>query len=122
MADSSRIRSAWTEQNSRAQPSFGEYYAQPRLFWNSQTPIEQQHIIGGFSFELSKVVRTYIRERVVDHLAHIDIQLAQGVANNLGITLTDEQCHAAPPKDVNGLKKDPSLSLYAVPAGQLKAA
>ncbi|MGU0056644.1 catalase-related domain-containing protein [Enterobacter hormaechei] len=36
-------------------PSFGEYYAQPHLFWNSQTPIEQQHIIGGFSFELSKV-------------------------------------------------------------------
>ncbi|CDL31943.1 Catalase [Enterobacter hormaechei] len=28
-------------------------------------------------------MRTYIRERVVDHLAHIDIQLAQGVANNL---------------------------------------
>ena len=101
-------------------PSFGEYYAQPRLFWNSQTPIEQQHIIGGFSFELSKVVRTYIRGRVVDHLAHIDIQLAQGVANNLGITLTDEQCHAAPPKDVNGLKKDPSLSLYAVPGGTIK--
>ncbi|MDV5527747.1 catalase HPII [Enterobacter hormaechei] len=101
-------------------PSFGEYYAQPRLFWNSQTPIEQQHIIGGFSFELSKVVRTYIRERVVDHLAHIDIQLAQGVANNLGITLTDEQCHAAPPKDVNGLKKDTSLSLYAVPGGSIK--
>ncbi|MEX5983378.1 catalase HPII [Enterobacter hormaechei] len=101
-------------------PSFGEYYAQPRLFWNSQTPIEQQHIIGGFSFELSKVVRTYIRERVVDHLAHIDIQLAQGVANNLGITLTDEQCHAAPPNDVNGLKKDPSLSLYAVPGGSIK--
>ncbi|HAV1637270.1 TPA: catalase HPII [Enterobacter hormaechei subsp. xiangfangensis] len=101
-------------------PSFGEYYAQPRLFWNSQTPIEQQHIIGGFSFELSKVVRTYILERVVDHLAHIDIQLAQGVANNLGITLTDEQCHAAPPNDVNGLKKDPSLSLYAVPGGSIK--
>ncbi len=39
-------------------PSFGEYYAQPRLFWLSQTPIEQQHIIDGFSFELSKVVRT----------------------------------------------------------------
>ncbi len=101
-------------------PSFGEYYAHPRLFWNSQTPIEQQHIIGGFSFELSKVVRTYIRERVVDQLAHIDIQLAQSVADNLGITLTDEQRNAAPPKDVNGLKKDPSLSLYAVPGGSIK--
>ena len=101
-------------------PSFGEYYAHPRLFWNSQTPIEQQHIIGGFSFELSKVVRTYIRERVVDHLARIDIQLAQSVADNLGITLTDEQRNIAPPKEVNGVKKDPSLSLYAVPGGSIK--
>ncbi|HDX4048904.1 TPA: catalase HPII [Enterobacter soli] len=101
-------------------PSFGEYYAHPRLFWNSQTPIEQQHIIGAFSFELSKVVRTYIRERVVDQLAHIDIQLAQSVADKLGITLSDEQRNAVPPKDVNGLKKDPSLSLYAVPGGTIK--
>lgn len=101
-------------------PSFGEYYAHPRLFWNSQTPIEQQHIIGGLSFELSKVVRTYIRERVVDQLAHIDVQLAQSVADNLGITLTDEQRNLAPPKAVNGVKKDPSLSLYAVPGGSIK--
>ncbi|MCK7261976.1 catalase HPII [Enterobacter asburiae] len=101
-------------------PSFGEYYAHPRLFWNSQTPIEQQHIIGGFSFELSKVVRTYIRERVVDQLARIDIQLAQSVADNLGITLTDEQRNLAPPKEVNGVKKDPSLSLYALPGGSIK--
>ncbi len=101
-------------------PSFGEYYAHPRLFWNSQTPIEQQHIIAAFSFELSKVVRTYIRERVVDQLAHIDIQLAQSVADKLGIALSDEQRNAVPPKDVNGLKKDPSLSLYAVPGGTIK--
>ena len=45
------------EKSASAAP-FGEYYAQPRLFWLSQTPIEQQHIIDGFSFELSKVVRT----------------------------------------------------------------
>ncbi len=101
-------------------PSFGEYYSQPRLFWQSQTPVEQQHIIGAFSFELSKVVRPYIRERVVDHLTHIDISLAQPVAENLGIELSDEQMHVAPPKDVNGLKKDASLSLYAVPTGTVK--
>lgn len=101
-------------------PSFGEYYSQPRLFWQSQTPVEQRHIIDAFSFELSKVVRSYIRERVVDHLCHIDISLAHPVANNLGITLTEEQMHVAPPKDVNGLKKDPSLSLYAVPGGTVK--
>ncbi|ELZ1659141.1 catalase HPII [Cronobacter sakazakii] len=101
-------------------PSFGEYYSQPRLFWQSQTPVEQRHIIDAFSFELSKVVRSYIRERVVGHLCHIDISLAHPVATNLGITLTEEQMHVAPPKDVNGLKKDPSLSLYAVPGGTVK--
>ncbi|HAF6116882.1 TPA: catalase HPII [Salmonella enterica] len=95
-------------------PSFGEYYAHPRLFWLSQTPIEQQHIIDAFSFELGKVARAYIRERVVDQLAH------EGVAHNLGFALTHEQTQIAPPPDVNGLKKDPALSLYAVPDGDVK--
>ncbi|EHC63712.1 Catalase, partial [Salmonella enterica subsp. enterica serovar Johannesburg str. S5-703] len=101
-------------------PSFGEYYAHPRLFWLSQTPIEQQHIIDAFSFELGKVARAYIRERVVDQLAHIDVTLAEGVAHNLGFALTHEQTQIAPPPDVNGLKKDPALSLYAVPDGDVK--
>ncbi|WP_292992713.1 catalase HPII [Pantoea sp.] len=101
-------------------PSFGEYYSQPRLFWNSQTEVEQQHIIGAYSFELSKVGRAYIRERVVDHLARIDIKLAQGVADNLGIALTDEQLNIQPPAAVNGLTKDDSLSLYAIPDGEIK--
>ncbi|EEO0193926.1 catalase HPII [Salmonella enterica subsp. enterica] len=101
-------------------PSFGEYYSHPRLFWLSQTPIEQQHIIDAFSFELGKVARAYIRERVVDQLAHIDVTLAQGVAHNLGFALTHEQTQIAPPPDVNGLKKDPALSLYAVPDGDVK--
>jgi len=101
-------------------PSFGEYYSQPRLFWNSQTEVEQQHIIGAYSFELSKVGRAYIRERVVDHLARIDIKLAQGVADNLGLALTDEQLNIQPPAAVNGLTKDDSLSLYAIPDGEIK--
>lgn len=101
-------------------PSFGEYYAQPRLFWLSQTEVEQQHIIGAYSFELSKVARPYIRERVVDQLARIDIALAKGVADNLGIALTDDQLNIQPPEAVNGLTKDDSLSLYAIPDGEIK--
>ncbi|WP_194208453.1 catalase HPII [Superficieibacter sp. 1612_C1] len=101
-------------------PSFAEYYSHPRLFWNSQTPVEQQHIIDAFSFELGKVSRPYIRERVVDQLVRIDLKLAQAVAENLGLTLTDEQLAVTPPADVNGLKKDPSLSLYAIPGGSVK--
>lgn len=101
-------------------PSFLEYYSQPRLFWSSQTPVEQQHIIDAFSFELGKVARAYIRERVVDHLTRIDTTLAQKVAEELGITLTDEQRNVSPPKPVNGLERDLSLSLYAQPGGSIK--
>lgn len=102
-------------------PSFAEYYAQPRLFWLSQTDVERQHIIDAFSFELGKVMRPYIRERVVDLLTRIDPRLAEGVAKRLGLSLTREQRKRPLPPPVNGLEKDPSLSLYAdQPAGVLK--
>lgn len=94
-------------------PSFAEYYSQPRLFWISQTPVEQQHIINAFSFELSHVGRRHIHERIVDHLCRIDRKLAQGVADNLGIALSEEQMSYPLPEPVGGLEKgDPALSLY----------
>ncbi len=93
--------------------SFADYYSQPRLFWLSQTPVEQDHIIGAFSFELGKVARPHIRERIVDLLTRIDGKLAAAVAANLGITLTGEQLSRKLPKSIYGLEKDPSLSLYA---------
>lgn len=100
--------------------SFAEFYSQPRLFWLSQTPVEQDHIVAAFSFELSKVARAYIRERVVDLLTHIDVPLAEQVANNLGIKLSDDALKTQPPKPVNGLDKDDSLSLYASGKGVIK--
>lgn len=93
--------------------TFANYFAMPRLFWLSQTDFEKQHIINGFSFELGKVMRGYIRERVVDLLSYIDPHLAQGVADKLGIVLTEEQKTRPLPKAINGIDNDPSLSLYA---------
>ncbi len=93
--------------------SFTEYFSHPRLFWLSQTPPEQQHIIGAFSFELGKVARAYIRERIVDMLTRVDPDLARGVADNLGIPLSSEQLNRALPKPVSGVEKDEALSLYA---------
>lgn len=92
--------------------SFSDYYSQPSLFWLSQTKTEQEHIIGGFSFELGKVVRSSIRERVVDQLTYIDHRLAQSVAENLGIKLSQEQLSHPLPELVNGLEKDRALSMY----------
>lgn len=93
--------------------SMTNFYSMPRLFWQSQTPTEQQHIINAFSFELGKVARPYIRERVVDLLCHINSQLAQSVAKNLGIELTSEQKARPAPVLFNQLDNDPTLSLYA---------
>ncbi len=100
--------------------AFMEYYAHPRLFWLSQTATEQQHIINAFSFELGKVMRPYIRARVVDLLTRVDTLLASAVAKNLGIELTVEQLSRDMPAPVCGLEKDTTLSLYAKPNGNIK--
>lgn len=105
----------------RRSPSFADYFSQPRLFWMSQTPFEQEHIIAAFGFELGKVTRTYIRERIVDLLTYVDTGLAGAVAETLGISLTQEQRSRKPPKPVKGLKTDPSLSLYAQGEKSLKS-
>ncbi|WP_132921638.1 catalase HPII [Sodalis ligni] len=100
--------------------SFLEYYSHPRLFWLSQTPAEQQHIVDAFSFELGKVARPYIRERVVDLLTRVDVQLAKRVAAKLGLALSADALKTAPPKPVNGISQDPTLSLYASGSGSVK--
>ncbi len=64
---------------------FGDHYSQARLFYLSQTEIEQKHIADGLIFELSKVENPKIRERMVSHLPNIDKKLADTVTEGLGI-------------------------------------
>lgn len=66
--------------------SFADHYSQARQFYISQTPIEQNHIRKALVFELSKVQHLPIRRRMVSHLLNIDQELANGVADGLGIT------------------------------------
>jgi len=65
--------------------SFKEHFAQATLFWNSQTDVEKTHLVKAFSFELSKLERPQIRERMVGVLANVDATLAARVADNLGL-------------------------------------
>ena len=66
--------------------SFGDHFSQARLFFQSMSPTEQQHIIKAYSFELGKVEREAIRAREVNEiLANIDLKLAAAVAANLGL-------------------------------------
>jgi catalase len=65
--------------------SFADHYTQARLFFCSQTDVEQEHIVAALVFELSKVETPAIRERVVSHLMNIDDTLAANVAAGLGL-------------------------------------
>jgi catalase len=66
--------------------SFKDHFSQAKLFWNSQSEIEKEHIIGAFSFELAKVETPAIRERYVnDILANIDDRLTSAVSAALGL-------------------------------------
>lgn len=65
--------------------TFADHYSQARLFYRSQTAPEQAHIATALVFELSKVETAHVREAVVGQLRHVDAELAQRVADGLGM-------------------------------------
>ncbi len=75
--------------------SFDDHFSQATLFFRSQTPVEQDHIAGAFSFELAKCTSPEIRARTVALLAEVDADLAEQVAAHLGIDAP--QGHPAEP-------------------------
>ena len=90
--------------------SFADHYSQATLFWKSMTTPEKDHIVGAYSFELSKVERKFIRERQLGILANIDSELCARVADNLG--LPAPQANATPEQlGKSSLAQSPALSL-----------
>jgi catalase len=88
--------------------TFADHYSQARLFFRSQTKIEQKHIGDALVFELSKVERVDIRARSVSHLRNIDEDLAATVADGLGMALPPAAQAARPTID---LPPSPKLSI-----------
>jgi catalase len=85
--------------------SFADHFSQAALFYNSQTPVEQNHIISALRFELSKVETVAIRERMLGLLSQVDKTLAKKVAEGLGLAVP-----ANPEKPMNhgvGADADP---------------
>ena len=94
---------------------FAEHFAQARLFWNSQTAVEQAHIIGGFRFELSRVQTPAIRKRVLSMIANVDSKLVQGVADGLGMEVPEPMAATPIKQKKPEIAKSPALSLMARP-------
>lgn len=89
--------------------SFADHYSQARLFYRSQTDIEQAHMAAALVFELSKVTTAAIRERVVGHLINIDPSLAQRVADGLGLAPLPPAPKPAAP--VTDMQPSPALQI-----------
>ena len=93
---------------------FAEHYGQARLFWQSQSPAEQRHIINAFGFELTRVQTPAIRERIVAGLVNVDAVLAASVAARLGIAVPPALPRASEAA-VPSYPPSPSLSLLSRP-------
>ncbi|MFJ5561847.1 catalase [Lysinibacillus xylanilyticus] len=65
--------------------AFDDHFSQARLFWNSMSPPEKQHIIDAFSFEVGKVKSKSVRQQVVDMFVRVDKAMATTVADNVGV-------------------------------------
>ncbi|MEU1147478.1 catalase [Streptomyces sp. NPDC005863] len=73
----------------RAPASFADHFSQPRRFWLSMSPVEREHIIAAYTFELNKCYEQAIKERALRVLANIDPELCQEVATGLGLPAPD---------------------------------
>ncbi len=80
--------------------SFADHYTQARLFYRSQSEIEQEHLIAGLVFELSKVQLNHVRLRMLSHLRVIDEELARRAAQGLGLNLPEPAEPAVTPFDM----------------------
>jgi catalase len=94
---------------------FAEHYNQATLFFDSQTPIEQAHIVDAFRFELSKVTVPAIRVRTVAMLRNVSEDLAAAVADGLGIDLPEPMPKALANTPKPEVKTSAKLSLMAFP-------
>ncbi|MBE3014447.1 catalase [Microbispora sp. NEAU-D428] len=82
----------------RANPvSFDDHFSQARLFWLSMSPVEKEHIVRAYTFELGKCYEQAIKERQLQCLANIDPVLCREVATGLGLPAPEPTLPLADP-------------------------
>ncbi|MBD8564267.1 catalase [Oxalobacteraceae sp. CFBP 8763] len=96
---------------------FADHYSQARLFWQSQSTPEQNHIVNAFRFELTRVQTPAVRERVLALLANVDDVLVSRVAEGLGMDVpaplplaTDAPIPTYPPSPALSLMSRPGVT------------
>lgn len=96
--------------------SFADHFSQAALFYRSLSEAEQGHVASAYAFELSKVERMAIREREVNEiLANICPKLAEQVASQIGVKVTNKAAKAPQPKP------SPALSQVNLLSGDIRS-
>ncbi|KAI2631016.1 catalase 3 precursor [Hypoxylon sp. NC1633] len=65
--------------------TFDDHWSQPRLFYNSLTPVEQQFLINAIRFETSHLQSAEVKSNVLGQLNKISNDIAARVATALGL-------------------------------------
>ncbi len=94
--------------------SFGDHYSQAALFYNSLALTEQEHIRQALQFELAKVSKKDVQQRMIEHLSKVDGHLAMLVGNYLGMKAPQGQ-------DSTKVGKAKGLSQEEGPKGSIKS-
>jgi catalase len=66
-------------------PTFSDVWSQPRLFYNSLIPVEQQFLINAIRFETSHIISNVVKQNVIIQLNRVSNDIAQRVARVIGI-------------------------------------
>lgn len=66
-------------------PTFLDYWTQPRLFWNSLEPSEQQMVVNAMRFELSHCKSATVKKNALVQINRISNNLAKRVAEGIGL-------------------------------------
>ncbi|KAI9774083.1 MAG: hypothetical protein M1840_005176 [Geoglossum simile] len=65
--------------------TFADVWSQPRLFYNSLVPVEQQFLINAMRFEISHVQSSVVKQNIITQLNRVDNDLAKRVARVVGV-------------------------------------
>lgn len=93
--------------------SFLDHFSQAKLFFNSQSAPEKNHLIDALSFELGKVQSNEVRLRMLGILSLIDEGLAAAVAFALRLTVPEDPelpVNRSIPADADPADYDPVIT------------
>ncbi|QSZ29020.1 hypothetical protein DSL72_003530 [Monilinia vaccinii-corymbosi] len=76
----------------RVSSTFADVWSQPRLFYNSLIPVEQQFLINAIRFEMSQLTSSVVKSNVLIQLNRVSHDLATRVASvlNLSVPAADD--------------------------------